>query len=421
MTDATSTMADLAEFVRESPVSYQTAQTLRRRLEQAGFVELDETKVWSDVHGAQFIVRDGAVMAWIVPDEVDETTAFRIVGSHTDSPTFKLKTNPSVTTAGWQQVAMEIYGGPLLNSWLDRELGLAGRLTTLDGEVHPVRTGSILRIPQLAVHLDRGVNEGLALDRQQHTMPIAATGDPDFDILEYLCELAGIERNDLAHHDVMAFPTEAPQVFGTNGDFFASSRLDNLSSVYASLEAITTTELGPDIAVLAAFDHEELGSATRSGAAGPILQDVLTRIASGLGITGDGLAAMFARSSVISADAGHAVHPNYVGKHDPQNQPHLNEGPLLKINANQRYATDAIGGALWMRCCQVADVPTQPFISNNASPTGSTIGPITATRLGITTVDVGIPLLSMHSAREMCGVLDPGYLTQALSAYWAGA
>lgn len=410
----------LIDFVKASPSSYHAAAELAAQLEANGFTRLDERRPWGRSHGGQFIVRDGAVVAWLVPDAVDDTTGFRIVGSHTDSPTFKLKPRATATTAGWQQAGMEIYGGPLLNSWLDRELGLAGRISTIDGEVHLVRTGPVMRLPQLAIHLDRSANDSLHLDRQQHTRPIYAVSEPGLDIEEYLCEQAGIERSEMAHHDVVAYVVQEPVRFGVGDRFLAAPRLDNLSSVHASLAALTTVELGSDIAVMVAFDHEEIGSTTASGAAGPILEDVLRRIAAGHEITADRFAAMIARSSCISADAGHAVHPNYVGQHDPQNQPLVNAGPLLKINANQRYATDAVGSSLWMRACAAAEVPTQPFVSNNAVPCGSTIGPITATRLGITTVDVGIPLLSMHSAREMCGVDDPEYLSRALRAYWSG-
>lgn len=410
----------LTSFIKASPSSYHAAEEVAAQLEASGFTRLDETKPWDRSHGGQFIVRDGAVVAWLVPDTVDDATGFRVVGSHTDSPTFKLKPNATATTVGWQQAGMEVYGGPLLNSWLDRELGLAGRVTTVDGEVRMVRTGPILRIPQLAIHLDRSANDGLTLDRQQHTRPLYAVSDAELNIEDYLCEQAGIDPADLAHHDVVAYTTEAPALFGVKDQFLAAPRMDNLTSVHASMVALGRVELGSDIAVMAAFDHEEVGSASTSGAAGPILEDVLRRIAVGHGIDGDRFAAMIRRSSCVSADAGHAVHPNYVGQHDPQNHPLVNGGPLLKINANQRYTTDAVGAALWKRACAAAEVPVQPFVSNNAVPCGSTIGPITATRLGIPTVDVGIPLLSMHSAREMCGVDDPWYLSRALEAYWSG-
>lgn len=409
-----------AGFVTASPTSFHAVDTMVQELLAAGFTQLEESRPWDRVAGGQFVVRDGALVAWLVSETVDEHSGFRIVGSHTDSPGFKLKPNPTTTSAGWQQAGMEVYGGPLPNSWLDRELGLAGRLVTIDGTVSLVRTGPIARIAQLAPHLDRSVTENLHLDRQQHLMPFYGL-DTQLDIEEYLCRVARIDPSELAHHDVHAFATEAPKVFGSDEEFFASPRMDNLTSVYASLRALCDVEPGRDVAVLAAFDHEEVGSATRSGACGPLLEDVLVRLAESLGMTGAGYRAMLARSSCLSADAGHVVHPNYVHMHDPNNHPLPNGGPLLKINANQRYATDGIGAALWKRACEAADVPTQPFVSNNAVPCGSTTGPLTATRLGITTVDVGIGLLSMHSAREMCGVEDPWYLTRALEAYWAGA
>lgn len=413
-------IAGFGDFVTSSPTSYHAVAEMARQLVGAGFTQLDEATAWDEVRGAHFVVRDGALIAWLAADGDASGAGFRIVGSHTDSPSFKLKPNPTTTSAGWQQAGMEVYGGGLNNSWLDRELGLAGRLATLDGQQHLVRTGPIARIAQLAPHLDRSVNDNLHLDRQQHLMPFYSL-DTSLDIEQYLCRIARIDPSELAHHDVYAFPTEAPAVFGADEEFFASSRMDNLTSVYASLRALLEAEPGDDVAVLAAFDHEEVGSATRSGACGPFLEDVLVRVAAGLGQEGAAYRAMLARSSCISADAGHSVHPNYVHMHDPNNHPLVNGGPLLKINANQRYATDALGAALWKRACEAADVPTQPFVSNNDVPCGSTTGPLTATRLGILTVDVGVPLLSMHSARELCGVDDPWYLTRALGAHWAGA
>lgn len=413
-----------ADFISESPSSYHAAATVADRLRGAGFVELDERRPWargSASGGGYFFIRDGAIVAWLAPEAATPDTAFRVVGAHTDSPGFKLKPNPDSVRFGWQQTAMEVYGGPLLNSWLDREFALAGRLVTMSGEQVLVRTGPILRIAQLAPHLDRSVNENLHLDKQVHLLPIAGVGPESPEILRHLCGLARLDPSELAYFDVVSFPTEAPAVIGLNEDLFAAPRMDNLSSVFAGLCALLDAAPTNDVAVLACFDHEEVGSETRSGASGPLLSDALERIALSLGISGDEYRAMLARSSCISADAGHAVHPNYAGMHDPNNQPIVNAGPLLKINANQRYATDAVGAAIWLRACEAADVPSQPFVSNNSVPCGSTIGPLTATRMGLTTVDVGIPLLSMHSARELCGVDDPWYLTKALDAYWSGA
>ena len=408
--------------------------------------------------------------------------AFRIVGAHTDSPALKLKPRAALNRAGWQLVNAEVYGGPLENSFLDRELGLAGRLTTRDGATHLVRTGPLARVAQVAPHLDHSVHDALRLDRQAHLLPLwslaqdeGAELGPDA-VERYLCEVAGIDFADLAGHDVLTYPTEAPARFGRRGEFLASARLDNLSSVHAALVALEALAGVPasggvpagaaqdgspasggalaaragalaeaagggvlaadggtarpgavlpvsprDAVVLVAFDHEEVGSETRSGAAGPFLATLLERLGAAMGYTGDAYAALLARSSCVSADAGHSVHPNYAGLHDPAVRPLVNHGPLLKINARQRYATDAPGQALWARACAAAQVPSQDFVSNNAVPCGTTIGPLTATRLGVTTVDVGVPLLSMHSQREMCGIWDGMWMSRALAAYWLGA
>ena len=415
----------LAAFVTASPTSYHAAAEIARRLEAAGFERVDPTRPLGAPGGRRFLQRDGAVVAWVAPRTVADDAGFRIVGTHTDSPGFKVKPGPLPQSAGWTGVGVEVYGGPLLNSWLDRDLGIAGRIVTRDGAVHLVASGPIARIPQLAIHLDRGANEALKLDRQAHTQPILAV-ELRGSLLDHLCGLAGVDVDQVAFHDLFAFDTQPPAVIGLEREFLASARLDNLLSTHAALVAIegladgpgASAEGGSDVLVFAAFDHEEVGSDTATGAGGPLLQDVLERIAAGYGLSLDETRAMFARSSCVSADCGHVVHPNYPGAHDPVNRPLPNRGPLLKINANQRYATDAVGAAIWLRACEAAGVPTQPFVSNNAVPCGSTIGPITATRLGITTVDVGAGLLSMHSARELCGVDDPAYLSRALRAYW---
>jgi len=409
----------LADFVVASPTSFHAAEQIAARLRAAGFQELDAGRAWGGVAGRRFLQRDGAVVAWVAPEEVAEDAGFRIVGTHTDSPGFKVKPGALIQSVGWTQLGVEVYGGPLLNSWLDRDLGIAGRLVLLDGSIRLVRTGPIARIPQLAIHLDRTANDVLKLDRQAHTQPVLAV-ELRGSLLDHLCGLAGIEPGQLAFHDLFAYDTQRPAVIGLEREFLASARLDNLLSTHAALTALEGLEPGRDIVLFAAFDHEEVGSDTATGAGGPLLQDVLERIAEGYGLNLDATRAMLARSSCVSADCGHLVHPNYPGQHDPVNRPLPNRGPLLKINANQRYATDAVGAAVWLRACAAAGVPTQPFVSNNAVPCGSTIGPITATRLGITTVDVGVGLLSMHSARELCGVEDPWFLARAVAAYWAG-
>lgn len=413
-------VADLIHFVEASPSSFHAAAEVARRLREAGYAEHAEADAWPLEPGGHFLLRDGAVVAWWLPEASGEL-AFRIVGAHTDSPGLKLKPRPSTGAVGWQQAGMEVYGGPLLNSWLDREFGLAGRLALDDGSVVLVSTPAWLRIPQVAPHLDRSANESLHLDKQAHLLPVYSVGRPGLDLLALVAEQAGVVPERVVAHDLFAAVAEAPTVFGPDGEFLASGRLDNLSSVHAGLVALLGAAEGPDVSVLAAFDHEEVGSASRSGASGPLLAQVLARIAASRGADAVGLQRALARSSCISADAGHAVHPNYVGLHDPDHRPLLNAGPLLKTNANLRYTTDAVSGALWRRVCAAAGVPTQDFVSNNAVPCGSTIGPLTAERLGIVTCDVGIPLLSMHSTRELAGVRDPGWLADAMTAYFSGA
>ncbi|MBK4346911.1 M18 family aminopeptidase [Lacisediminihabitans changchengi] len=409
---------DLAAFVAASPSSFHAVAEAASRLDAAGFTEMAETDDWGSGTGKHYVLRDGAIIAWSAPASAVAPTPFRIVGTHTDSPGFKLKPKPSTSAFGWQQAGVEIYGGPLYNSWLDRELEFAGRLVFADGSTALVRTGPFLRIPQLAVHLDRSVNvEGLKLNPQQHLNPVIGVGGPgSSDIVGALAALAGRAGEEVAGYDVVVADTNPGRVFGADRELFASGRLDNLSSVHAGLTALlAAADPVESISVFAAFDHEEVGSETRSGAAGPFLSDVLTRLSPDPVLR----ARAIAGSWCFSADAGHAIHPNYPDRHDPVNRPLVNGGPLLKINANQRYATDAGGAAEWAAACARAGVAYQEFVSNNAVPCGSTIGPITATRLGIRTVDIGIPLLSMHSAREMCGVGDPHALSRALAAFFS--
>ena len=418
MSSALDHVADLAAFVEASPSSYHAVAEGGRRLAAAGFAAQDESAEWNSEPGGRYVVRDGALVAWRIPDAARSFMPFRILGSHTDSTGFTLKPRPDTGGYGWQQLGVEIYGAPLLNSWLDRELGLAGRLVLADGSTFLVRTEAIMRIPQLAIHLDRGVNdEGLKLDKQTHTAPVWSVGHPGIHVLDHVAAAAGCLAAGIDGYDLRAYDTAMPAIFGPHQEFFAAGRLDNLSSMHASIVAIINAGDGNAIQMVAAFDHEELGSASRSGASGPLLADVLTRISAGLGAVVDERHRSLAQSFCLSADTGHAIHPNYPGRHDPANQPLLNSGPLLKINANQRYATDSKGAALWRRICRATGVTTQEFVSNNAVPCGSTIGPLTATRLGIATVDVGIPLLSMHSARELAGTEDPLALTRAMGLF----
>jgi len=426
MPDTTAVRAhaeDLADFVAASPSSFHAAAEVARRLTDAGFTELAEDARWPLRAGGRYVVvRDGAVIAWVVPDGAGPGIPFRIFGAHSDSPALKLKPQPTTGRLGWLQAGVEIYGGPLLNSWLDRELRLAGRLVLDDGTAVLAATGALLRLPQLAIHLDREANDHLALHKQTQTQPVWGLGAPDSaDILAELASAAGVDPARIRGYDVVTADAARGAVFGKDDVFFASGRLDDLASVHAGVVALAGAGTGADaIAMLAVFDHEEVGSATRSGAAGPFLSDVVERVQLALDADRDEQLRALAASWCVSSDVGHSVHPNYPEKHDPVVRPVLGSGPILKINANQRYATDAAGAAAWHGWCESVGVLSQEFVSNNAVPCGSTIGPITATRLGIRTVDVGIPILSMHSARELAGTADLHALARVAGAFFAG-
>ncbi len=401
---------DLADFVEASPSSHHAAAEIARRLREARFTELHETADWPSAPGRYLVVRDGAIIAWVVPTTATSTTPVRIFGAHADSPGFKLKPKPTTGSHGWLQAGVEVYGAPLLNSWLDRELRLAGRLVLEDGTEVLADSGPLLRLPLLAIHLDRSANDGFSLDKQAQTQPVWGIGAPESaDLLGELADSAGVDASRIRGYDLVTADSARGAVFGRDDAFFAAGRLDDLASAHAGTLALAA--VGEDVAadhipVIAVFDHEEIGSATRSGAAGPFLEDVLERIGLGLGADRGERMRAHAASWCVSSDVGHSVHPNYAGRHDPHVQPLLGSGPILKINANQRYATDGVGAAAWHGWCDAAGVSSQEFVSNNTVPCGSTIGPITATRLGVRTIDVGIPILSMHSAREMAGTSD---------------
>jgi aspartyl aminopeptidase len=402
---------DLAAFITAAPTPYHAVAEAVRRLEEAGFVEQSETGPWLDGPGGRYLVRDGTFAAWV---QGAAPRPLRVYLAHTDSPTLKVKPRPDTGRAGWRQVGVEVYGGALWNSWLDRDLGLAGRLALYDGSVVLVDVARpLLRVPQLAIHLDRAVNQGLTLDAQQHLLPIWGLGAPaEGDLVEFLAGEAGVDAEEIAAHDLVVHDLTPPARLGEEEEFLAAPRLDNLASVHAGLAALVAVDA--DVTpVLIGFDHEEIGSATATGAAGPLLENLLTRLAGGFDARGP----VFAASRCLSVDVTHAAHPNYLERHDPEHRTLPNQGPALKVNAIQRYATDAPGAAAWYRACRTADVPTQVFVAKNTMPCGSTVGPITATRLGIRTVDVGIPVLSMHSARELCGVADPGFLAAAATAF----
>ncbi len=412
---------DLVAFLTASPSPWHVVATASDRLMAAGFEPTDPSSAWTNVPTRGFVVRGGALVAWSRGAASGPVSPLRLVGAHTDSPCLRIKPRPDAGGVGWKQLGVEVYGGALINSWLDRDLGIAGRVVLTDGsDVDVCIDEAVCRVPQLAIHLDRDVNErGLILDKQQHLMPVWGSGAAYAgEFGEWLAGHLGTASRTISTWDLCLFDRTPPAILGGDQSLLAAGRLDNQVSCWAAVDAIATAEPAQaSTSVIALFDHEEVGSESSTGAAGPLLEHVLERLALANGASRSDFLTQLAASTCVSADNAHAVHPNYRERHDPDHQPIVNQGPAIKLNSNQRYATSARSAAMLRRVFDEAGVASQVFVSRNNIPCGSTIGPITATRLGIETVDVGVPQLSMHSARELCGVDDPVSLAKGLRHY----
>ena len=423
----TAVIDDLLAFLRASPTPFHAVDEGRRRLEAAGFRRLDEADRWDRLAaGAYYVTSSGTNLFAFVLPAPDQRTRFRITGAHTDSPNLRLKPNPEYTAEGYAQLGVEVYGGVLLNSWLDRDLGIAGRvLVKGDGgaiQSHLVCIDRpLLRVPQLAIHLEREVNDkGLILNRQEHLAPVLGlAGGGAAALGKLIAEAAQVAADRVVGHELMLFDLAAPCLGGQSNEFIFSARLDNLAMCHASLSAIAPLGRAggtSGISVIALFDHEEVGSASAAGASSSVLPRILERLVPDR----EAFHQACARSTCVSADMSHAVHPNYAAKHEPRHKPQINGGPVIKTNTQQRYATTPATAAMFAELCREEDVPVQHYAHRTDLPCGSTIGPITSTLLGIATVDVGNAMLSMHSAREMGGSRDPELMTRVLARYLRG-
>ncbi|MCV7194055.1 M18 family aminopeptidase [Mycolicibacterium brumae] len=432
----TATATGLAEFIDASPSPYHACATAAARLRDAGYAELSETDVWESAAGKFFVIRAGSLIAW----DGAARNGFRIVGAHTDSPNLRVKQHPDRAVAGWHEVALAPYGGAWLNSWLDRDLGVSGMIAVADGAggvaQRLVRVDEpLLRVPQLAIHLseDRG---GVKLDPQRHVNAVWAGGPARLGgacgaeskpgpphgqgglqgFVAAVARRSGIDPADVLSFELMTHDLTPSRVWG-DGQFLSAPRLDNQASCYAGLEALLAAEPDAHTPVLVMFDHEEVGSTSDHGAASDLLPTVLERIVAADG--GDrGEYLRLIRSSVLaSADMAHATHPNYPERHEPGHLITVNGGPVLKVQPNLRYATDGRTAAVFELACRQAGVPLQRYEHRADLPCGSTIGPMTAARTGIPTVDVGAPQLAMHSARELMGAHDVTAYAAALAAF----
>ena len=425
------TVADeLCALIDLSPSPYHAVDAAAHLLDDGGFTELGLSARWTDGHPLCMVRRGGSLMAWRQPSRAPQ--AFRIVGAHTDSPNLRVKPRPDHVSARFRQLGVEVYGGALRNSWLDRDLGLSGRLIVSDHD-GPVQRlfridEPILRVPQLAIHLDREINDsGLRLNAQTHMAPVwdlDTERGSEAGFLDTIARSAGVDAGSVLSWDAMVHDLTPSRRSGRAGVFVSAPRLDNLCSSFTAVRALRDVVAGrepsPVVPVVCLYDHEEVGSTTATGADSTMLVGVLERIVSAAGGTRDDLLASAAASVCLSADMAHATHPNYADRHEPQHPVTLNEGPVVKINANQRYASDAESVAAYLQACADVGVPTQSFVGRTDLPCGSTIGPVTAARLGMSTVDVGIGQLAMHSARELCGADDPSWYQASMASFLGG-
>ncbi len=418
-------MLEILNDMEASPTPYHAVDRARFLLNGAGFATLDLAAAFPSSPGKYLVVSGGALIAWVQPDL--PVSGYGIVGAHTDSPNLRVRVNAETVSAGWAQIGIEVYGGALYNSWLDRDLGLAGRVIVRGNggiaEVLVIDRDPILRIPQLAIHLDRDVREkGLLLDPQRHLTPLWALSSSEGQTLRsHVGGLAGVDQDTILAWDLMAFDTQPPAVVGRDRDLFASARIDNQVSCFAGVRALAGLEPAalPRTAVMALYDHEEVGSTSSTGAAGGFLGNVLERISASAGADRAEHLRALAGSIIVSADGAHATHPNYADRHEPSHQIIVNGGVVIKRNANQRYATDGATEGWFRSIMADAGLSVQTYLHRNDLPCGSTIGPLSAAELAVPTIDVGAPMLAMHSARELAGLNDLSDLVTALGACWA--
>ena len=416
----------LIDFLKASPTPFHATASLAQRLEAAGFQRLDERQSWAVEAGGRYYVtrNDSSIIAIQLGRRPVLEAGLRLVGAHTDSPCLRVKPNPELHKQGFWQLGVEVYGGALLAPWFDRDLSLAGRVTfRAGGKVQSQLIDfrlPIAIIPSLAIHLNREANQGWAINPQNELPPILAqvASETGADFRALLAEQLTLEHDlnadAVLDYELSFYDTQSAAVIGLNGDFIAGARLDNLLSCYAGLQALLTAN-SEETCVLVCTDHEEVGSCSACGADGPMLEQVLQRLLP----DADGFARVMQRSLLVSADNAHAVHPNYADKHDSNHGPKLNAGPVIKINSNQRYATNSETAGFFRHLCLENEVPVQSFVTRSDMGCGSTIGPITASRLGVPTVDIGLPTFAMHSIRELCGSHDLAHLVKVLSAFYA--
>ena len=419
--DNIKTTEELLGFLKNSPTAFQAVEEIEKKLAEAGFAKLGEHENWDIVPGGKYFVtrNSSSVIAFSVPKEYAHS--FMITASHTDSPTFKLKSAFEAEACGkYVKLNVEGYGGMILSSWLDRPLSIAGRLIIKDGNKISTKNVNIDRdlvlIPNVAIHQNRQINSGFSYNIAVDMMPLYSASDKKGTLLETAAEYAGCAKENVVGGDLYLYNRTPGTIWGAGDEFFSSARIDNLQCAYSTLMGfISAADEGKAVNVYASFDNEETGSATKQGAGSQFLSDTLAKIAEKLGFS---VTEALASSFMVSADNGHAKHPNHPELSDAQNSPAMNEGVVIKENAAQKYTTDAVSSAIFAKICEDANVPVQRFANRSDMGGGSTLGSISNTNAAMITVDIGLAQLAMHSSYETAGTKDTGYMINAITQFY---
>lgn len=410
---------DLIQFIDGSPSAFHATKNAEEKLKNSGFKYLDLKESWKLEKGGKFytVKNDSAIVAFEIGSGEIEEEGFKLVGAHTDAPTFKIKPNPEMLVEEkYLKLNTEVYGGPILNTWYDRPLSIAGRVSVKGEDVFTPKNllvdmeDPITIIPNLAIHMNREVNKGVETNPQKDTLPLISTIEEEFEkdnfLLELVAEKLGIGIEEILDFELFLYGTEKGSLVGLNEEFVSIGKLDDLAMVHAGLNSLIDSGSGKATKVLVLFDNEEVGSRTKQGAASPMLKTILERIVLAMGKGREEFYRSLSHSFIISADQAHALHPNYTDMHDLTSRPVLNSGPAIKMAANQAYTTDSYSSSVYKSICDSAGVPVQEFVNRSDKKGGSTIGPISSSQLDIPSVDIGNPILSMHSIKELGGVLD---------------
>ena len=420
----------LIEFIDKSPTCFHAVKTMSDMLREEGFTELREDQKWHiEKGGRYFVARNGSsLIAFTIPEQ--DMKGMRIMASHSDSPTFKIKEDPEMEADGhYIKLNVERYGGMICAPWFDRPLSVAGRVivrnssgNSASGALRTVLVNvdrDLLMIPNLAIHMNREVNDGYKYNAQKDMLPLYGDITAKDTFMKVIADAAGTAPEDILGHDLFLYNRQNASIWGASGEFLSSGRLDDLQCAFSSLKGFLEGEKKEYMAVHCVLDNEEVGSGTKQGAASTFLYDTLTRAHESLGLTREDYLIHLADSFMVSADNAHAVHPNHTDKADPVNRPYLNGGIVIKFNASQKYCTDGVSAAMFREICQRADVPVQTFVNRSDMAGGSTLGNISNTQVALNTVDIGLPQLAMHSPYETAGIKDTEYLVRAASVLFS--